>query len=78
MSLRKMAKQLGISAAYLSCMVNGKRPWRPDLYERYRQLVNTSVNSSLQNVNNGLDGNSGAGDGIRTRDSLLGRQELYH
>ncbi len=26
----------------------------------------------------GLSGHFGAGDGIRTRDSLLGRQELFH
>ena len=58
MSLRQTAKQLGISPAYLSYMVNGKRPWRPDLYERYSQLVNTSVNSRAQSVNN-IPRNSG-------------------
>ena len=41
MSLRKIAKVLGISPAYLSYMVNGKRPWRADLYERYTLVVNT-------------------------------------
>ena len=41
MSLRTVAKELGISPAYLSYMVNGKRPWCPDLYERYGELVNT-------------------------------------
>lgn len=41
MSLRQMAIELGITPAYLSYMVNGKRPWRADLYERYCQLVNT-------------------------------------
>ena len=46
MSLRKIAKELGITPAYLSYMVNGKRPWREDLYERYCHLVNTSVNSA--------------------------------
>jgi len=45
MSLRQIASQLGITPAYLSYMVNGKRPWRPDLYERYCQIVNTFVNS---------------------------------
>ena len=45
MSLRKIANELGISPAYLSYMVNGKRPWRKDLYQRYRHLVNTFVNS---------------------------------
>jgi len=28
MSLRQIAKELGISPAYLSYMLNGKRPWR--------------------------------------------------
>ncbi len=46
MSLRQTAKQLGITPAYLSYMVNGKRPWRPELYQRYCQLVNTSVNTT--------------------------------
>ena len=45
MSLRQIAKELGITPAYLSYMVNGKRPWRPDLREKYGQLVNTLVNS---------------------------------
>ena len=45
MSLRKIAREIGISAAYLSYMVNGKRPWRTDLYQRYCHLVNTSVNT---------------------------------
>ena len=51
MSLRQIAKQLGITPAYLSYMVNGKRPWRRDLFERYSYLVNTSVNSGAENVN---------------------------
>ena len=55
MSLRQIAKQLGITPAYLSYMVNGKRPWRPDLYKRYGELVNTSVNKEAQSVNNGND-----------------------
>src|SRR5687768_12728244 len=56
-SLRQIAKELGITPAYLSYMVNGKRPWRADLFERYSQLVNTSVNSERQTMgtkNNGL------------------------
>ncbi len=44
MSLRGIARELGVSPAYLSYMVNGKRPWRPDLREKYDRLVN-SVNS---------------------------------
>ena len=47
MSLRQIAKQLGITPAYLSYMVNGKRPWRRDLFERYSYLVNTSMDTSV-------------------------------
>ena len=39
-----MAKILGISPAYLSLLINGKRRWRGDLRERYETLVNTFVN----------------------------------
>ena len=46
MSLRQDAKILGIAPSYLSMMVNGKRPWKPDIRERYDQLVNTFVNSA--------------------------------
>ena len=45
MSLRQIAKELGISPAYLSYMLNGKRPWRKDLYQRYMGVVNIFVNS---------------------------------
>ena len=42
MSLRKIAKILGISPTYLSLLLNGKRPWRGNLKERYEELVNTN------------------------------------
>ena len=51
MSLRQIAKELGISPAYLSYMLNGKRPWRKDLYQRYMGVVNTFVNSEREGVN---------------------------
>ena len=51
MSLRQIAKELGISPAYLSYMLNGKRPWRKDLYQRYMGVVNTFVNSEGRGVN---------------------------
>ena len=38
-SLRQISKSLGISTASLSYMVNGKRPWRADLKEKYN-LIN--------------------------------------
>ena len=79
-SLRKTAQQLGISPAYLSYMVNGKRPWRRDLFERYSYLVNASVDTQAQSVNNQVwDGGStakltqpGAQGGIRTHTPLRG------
>ena len=69
-SLRQIAKELEITPAYLSYMVNGKRPWRRDLYQRYMGVVNTFVNSEGPNVNKNEADNSvpgtrnGAGDGI--------------
>ena len=39
MSLRKQAKILGISAPYLSQMINGKRPWNLEVKVRYEELV---------------------------------------
>ena len=39
MSLREIAKELDMSPAYLSYMINGKRPWRRDLYQRYMGVV---------------------------------------
>ena len=44
MSLSQQAKILGIAPSYLSMMVNGKRPWKPEIKERYDELVNTVVN----------------------------------
>ena len=44
MTIRTMAKILGISPAYLSLLINGKRKWKGDLKERYETLVNTFVN----------------------------------
>ena len=43
--MRYIASELEISPAYLSYMVNGKRPWRKDLYQRYVGVVNTYVNN---------------------------------
>ena len=38
-SMRQIASELGISPAYLSYMLNGKRPWRKDLYQRYTLIT---------------------------------------
>ena len=45
MSLRPIAKILGITPSYLNMMINGKRPRKPEIKERYEQLVNTLRNS---------------------------------
>jgi transcriptional regulator with XRE-family HTH domain len=37
-SLRKMAKRLKFSAAYVSDLENGKRNWRNELINAYEQL----------------------------------------
>lgn len=50
MSLRKQAKILGISPPYLSLLLNGKRPWRGNLKERYEELVNTFANTQEANT----------------------------
>ena len=78
MSLRAIAKELETSPAYLSYMINGKRPWRKDLYQRYLGVVNTFVNSgedctSVQESEFAeLDTKNGVPGRIRTRDPLLG------
>jgi len=53
LSMKQIAKELEISPAYLSYMLDGKRPWRKDLYQRYMGVVNSkdsAVNISSQNV----------------------------
>ena len=52
MSLRKQATILGIAPSYLSMLVNGKRKWPDALRHRYYELVNTSVNTQAESVNN--------------------------
>ena len=84
MSLGQIAKELEISPAYLSYMLNGKRPWRRDLYQRYMGVVDTFVNSEEESVNKDesvlvvAGAKFGAEDEIRTRDILLGKEVLYH
>ena len=65
-------------------MLNGKRPWRKDLYQRYMGVVDTFVNSEAESVNKDesvlvvAGAKIGAEDEIRTRDILLGKEVLYH
>ena len=60
-SLRQIAKELDISPASLSYMVNGKRPWRKDLFQRYMGIVNTFVNTKPKSSGPGLDLNTKLG-----------------
>ena len=79
MSLRKQAKILGITPAYLSMLVNGKRRWQPDLYERYCELVNT-VNKfeGVNDCNKAQFGSAPAwGAGGRRFNSCLPDQNPY-
>ena len=82
MSLRQIAKELEISPAYLSYMLNGKRPWRKDLYQRYLGVVNTFVNGGSDSVNTfeEIDPNSclenGGTDWVRTSDLALMKRPL--
>ena len=75
MSLRQIAKELEISPAYLSYMLNGKRPWRKDLYQRYMGVVNSDaagVNTSNENP-----ACKGSGtDWVRTSDLALMKRPL--
>ena len=74
MSLRKQAKILDISPTYLSLLLNGKRPWRGNLKERYLELVNTFVNTAKANTSLTKafeedfvpEGNHGGAAGTRT------------
>ncbi len=59
MSLRKIAKILGIAPTYRSLLLNGKRAWRGKLKERYEELVNTFVNTPRWG-----EGEKGAGTDI--------------
>ena len=46
MSLRQIAKILGVNAGHLSRMVNGKRPWKPELKARYEALVGNTFGNT--------------------------------
>ena len=79
MSLRQIAKELGISPAYLSYMLNGKRPWVKDLYQRYVRVVNTFINSDDEGVNISSEKSPFKGSGtdwVRTSDLALMKRPL--
>ncbi len=79
LSMRQVAKELGISPSYLSYMLNGKRPWRKDLYQRYMGVVNTFVNGEGEGVNKipaDEGGGIGGTDWVRTSDLALMKRPL--
>ena len=51
MSLRKQAEILGVNAGHLSRMVNGKRPWKPELKARYEALVGNTFENTENSQN---------------------------
>ena len=49
MSLRKTAKIIGVSAPYLSQMINERRPWNTEIKARYDALLaNTFANTPVK------------------------------
>ena len=93
MSLRQLAKELGVSQPFLSQIRAGKRPLPEHLKEKleafgaYHLLITDKQSGSVvEGVGWGVTpnfisdpkGQLGAGDGIRTHDFLLGKQTLYH
>ena len=82
MSLREIAKILGVSPTYISLLLHWRRPWRGNLKERYLELVNTFVNTQEANtaIINGPNGNwylkFGGAERIRTPDPLLAKQRI--
>ncbi len=73
MSLRQQAKILGIAPSYLSMMVNGKRPWKPEIKDRYDQLVNSMPKSVHKTVHT-ESGRGGAGTyllGTKTSENIM-------
>ncbi len=85
MSLRQLAKGLGVSQPFLSQIRAGKRTMPSALKERvealgaYHLLIGDKQSRGLGGgAPLNLDTSVGAGDGIRTHDFLLGKQTLYH
>ena len=85
MSLRQLAKGLGVSQPFLSQIRAGKRPMPSALKERVEAIgaYHLLITDKQERGYGGraparLDTRSGAGGGIRTPDFLLGKQTLYH
>ena len=77
--VRGVARQLGVTPAYVSMLARGKRRLTDGISTAVTELVNSQgVNKRGQR--GGLGGrrvaDDGAGEGIRTLDFLLGKQTL--
>ena len=88
MSLRQIAKVLGVSHTLLVLWRQGKRNLAPELEAGYHAIVTgngyksgykDAVRDGSHDAEAGqfVAGKPGAGDGIRTHDILLGKQTLY-
>jgi transcriptional regulator with XRE-family HTH domain len=80
-SLSQLSMGIGVSTSYLPQVINGKRPPSDKLVETL-STINPEVLSNLkpkvkQFVKQMLK-KTGAGDEIRTRDFLLGKETCYH
>ena len=82
MSIGQQPKILGIVPSYLTMMVNGKRPWKPEIKARDDQFVNSlpkSVHKTSKNKSVGMGGDTrllgvkhnGEPGGIRTHDTRI-------
>ncbi len=82
LSMRQLAKELGVSQPFLSQIKAGKRPMPDSLREKVEALSAYHLLITDKQVG-GYGGeasairatNSGAGDGIRTHDFLLGKHQ---
>ena len=89
-TLRYLAGKLGVSVAYLSMVKNGKRKSFPEIETALLKLncsqkgskegarmFDAQAGKTLKLASKCLS-RGGAGDEIRTRDFLLGKQTFYH
>ncbi len=70
MSLRQIAKILGVHHSTLSKCINGQRGWNPELKARYDQLVN-SIQKSVHKTAITDSLNSNKNDGIQAHNSSM-------
>jgi transcriptional regulator with XRE-family HTH domain len=78
MSLRQIAKELGISHILLVLWKQGKRSLSPELEARYHQFVTSGYRDGYNNGDDAtiLSTNNGGNDWIRTSDLALMKRPL--